>query len=86
MPSFSAQQAREAVARHSTLFFDSALQPVVPIVGQWFCEFDVYDTADGQEFARDEALVEFLGGHHVAPEGDYDDERRPSGLLLVLQA
>jgi hypothetical protein len=32
--------ASAAVARADTIFFNAQLNPVVPEVGQWFCEYD----------------------------------------------
>lgn len=83
---FTPAQVRNAITAHATVFFDADLQPVTPIEGQWFCEFDVYDRACGYECLRDEALVEYTGNGLVIEEGEDAEERRPGGLVLILQA
>lgn len=77
---------------------DEALVAIDPKVGQWFCEFDIRDTLDGEE-VQDGAIVEYLGSETsyilqgsnwvdridaIVCEED-GDPRRPSGLILILQ-
>ena len=89
---------RAAVVRHETIFFDADLQPITPAAGQWFCEYDIYVTYEGNEILRDEALVEFVetylwkfsdgatvSQHLVCPEND-EELRNPRGEALILQA
>jgi hypothetical protein len=93
------ERVREVFKQHTTIFFNSYLQPVEPKEGQWFCEIHLIETADGEEVAA-EAIVEYLGAsesayltdngwvqvrdHRVASEYDEGD-RRPYGDLLILQ-
>lgn len=75
-----------AISEHRTQFFDAELRPIVPQIGQWFCEFENLD--DDTDDLSAEALVEYRGasqsGHRVLPEyADCDREQR--GLILVLQ-
>jgi hypothetical protein len=55
------ENIRAACADHETIFFDGDLNPVLPKPGQWFCEFDLVLTEEGNEIVRDEALVEYQG-------------------------
>lgn len=54
-------QAAAAVALHGTVFFDNDLNPVVPQAGQWFCEIELVIPEEGDDYLRDDALVEYLG-------------------------
>ena len=73
----------------NTVFFNAALQPVVPVEGQWFVEMDAnlddIDTPDEELLLRDEALVEYVGDGRVFPEYA-DSDRAPNGLILILQS
>ena len=88
---------RAAIVRHETIYFDAALSPVAPAVGQWFCEFDIELAEEGNEVLRDGALVEYLGqatfwnmagsaDEDIVCEEYADDIRRPRGDVLILQA
>jgi hypothetical protein len=96
---FTPEHVRAACAQHGTIFFTHDLQPVAPKEGQWFCEFHIIETFEGEE-VRDEAIVEYLGPdekfvnygdgfkpipvHRVASEYDECD-REPRGDVLILQ-
>ena len=54
------KQAEAAVQTHGTIFFDSNMNPVTPVMGMWFCEFDDEYSHDPDQL-RDESLVEYLG-------------------------
>lgn len=84
-----------AALTHETVFFDAELRPVVPVEGQWFCEFEIH----GDE-VRAEALVEYVGEIGDAEwngesfeiitrpyvRDEYSEsERRPRGAVLILQ-
>lgn len=102
MSYFTPEQVRAAIAHHGTVFFDHALNPVVPEPDQCFCEFHIHEAAEGNEFVRDEAFVFYAGKHErvtyidgkpvsvmrdlVATEYDEDELREPSGDILVRQA
>lgn len=58
---YTTEQLDSAVQQHGTIFFDAGLAPVVPQAGQWFCEYDVVIPEEGDNFVRDEALVEYIG-------------------------
>lgn len=58
---FTPAQVDAAIKAHGTIFFDGELNPVVPEPGQWFCEFDLIIPEEGDNFIRDESLVEYLG-------------------------
>ena len=100
MSYFQPEQVRAAIARSGTIFFDAELNPVQPKAGQWFCEFDIIDTYEGNEIVRDEALVEYLGEedqHTFGPDSELltsrvhqvapedSDARQPNGWVLILQ-
>lgn len=53
---------------------------VEPVVGQWFCDFDL--DHDGK--AQDGALVEYVGDGEFYEEGS-DDRHRLYGVAYVLQ-
>ena len=89
---------RAAVVRHETIFFDADLQPIVPQPGQWFCEYDIDFSWEGNEILREGSLVEFVATgvvrysdgeqlirHWVATEYS-DDCREPRGEALIRQA
>ena len=89
-----------AVAAHGGPFFDCDLRPVVPVVGQWFCEYSQDCDYEGRDRVRDEALVEYLGPdeqHTFGPNGletrtvhivaeDGGDCRQPREQCLILQS
>jgi hypothetical protein len=70
---------------HNTVFFDKDLNPVQPQEGQWFCEFEVVIPEEGDNFVRDQSLVEYVGGGEVAAEDD-EFSREPHFDILILQA
>lgn len=72
------QNAELAVATHGTVFFDAELNPVVPEIGQWFCEFDEYGGK-----LRDEALVEYLGLDTCAVLVDGQIVERPVNWVIT---
>ncbi len=94
------KSAEAAVKLHGTIFFDWNLNPVKPVEGQWFCEFDLVIPEAREPFLRDEALVEYLGPaeslrseaagfarageHRVMPEHS-DCDRPPRGVVLIAQ-
>lgn len=64
---FNTNAVVKAVEKHGTVFFDMNLNPVVPDVGQWFCEYDDEWDLGESNFVRDGAIVEYLGpDDHVA--------------------
>lgn len=71
--------ASAAVASAGTVFFDGQLNPVVPEVGQWFCEFDDEFDAGESGTLRDGALVEYLGPDHGVTWNDKAKEFLPYG-------
>jgi hypothetical protein len=54
-------QVEAAIAKHGTVFFDADLNPVVPQVGQWFCEYVLVIPEKGDNYIQDDALVEYAG-------------------------
>jgi hypothetical protein len=54
-------QVHAAVKTHGTIFFDAQLNPVTPQIGQWFCEYELVIPEEGDDFLRDDALVEYTG-------------------------
>lgn len=48
----------------------AAVVQAEPIVGKWYCAFQVYLDQDGEEVARDDALAKYIGdGVFVDEEG-----------------
>lgn len=80
----TAERIDAATKQHSGAFFDKDLNPIEPKEGQWFCEFDVILTFEGEEEVRDQALVEYVGEGRV--QSEYDEyDREPHGDILILQ-
>lgn len=89
---FTPDQVRNAVKEHNTVFFNDKLEPVVPVAGDWFCEFHIQPVYGGGEQVRDEAFVEFIEGQDVqagkpftAVAEEDGDVRRPRGDILIRQ-
>lgn len=99
MSQFTPSQVDAAIKFHGTIFFDRNLNPVLPQVGQWFCEYEQVTPEEGEPFIRDEALVEYCGPseaggwsgspvrvvHRVQPDGS-DCDRNTDALFLVRQS
>jgi hypothetical protein len=97
---YTTQQVDAAIKTHGTIWFDHNLSPVVPVPGQWFCEFEqVTPEYDAPPFIQDGRLVEYLGEvdlwinsgemirrHEVADDWDGEEARRTDCLFLVLQS
>lgn len=95
--------AAQIIAAEATkaIFFNVNLEPVVPLVGDWFCEMDWDTDFEGDDFVREGSLVEYLGedeSHTFAPDGslvtrkchrvmedDADSDREPRTLCLIRQ-
>lgn len=89
------------LAATGKIFFNAAGEPVQPVVGQWFCEFELTIPEDSEfpEYVQDEALVRFEGYDNltggtgdvlrVAPmfwDESADEYREPRTQVLILQA
>lgn len=81
---FTPENARRAVANCGTVFFNGNFEPLEPRDGQWFCEFNIELSDEGNEILLDGALVEYVGEGRVLEEG-YDCDRLPYADILILQ-
>lgn len=90
----------QAAAATGAVFFNGAMEPVTPKIGDWFVELDWDTDYEGEGFVQAGDLVEYLGEeeantfndtglitsiqHRVMPDGD-DVDRTPRGSVLVRQ-
>lgn len=94
------ENAQAAVAKHGTVFFDTDLNPVIPQVGEYFCEFDAAFGAEDDLYLRAELLVRYVGvttrliagtagvtekPSHLVVEDGNERDREPYGIILVRQ-
>lgn len=94
------ENAHAAVAKHGTVFFDAELNPVIPQVGEYFCEFDAAFSAEDDLYLRAELLVQYVGHttrlvvggaevteqpSHLVVEDGNERDREPYGIILVRQ-
>lgn len=92
MIEISPASIKAAVEQHNSVFLDVNLQPVQPVLGQWFCE--VYIEQGRVQY---DALVEYVGQsevwlgtdstelRHEVSEDGAEDTRSPLGNALILQ-
>ena len=73
----------DAASANGARFFDGELNPVVPVVGEWFAEFEPFEHESFWD-ADLVQVVEVEGRVLVLPEGD-DECRPPRGIALIRQ-